>query len=216
MRDCVRHRARRKVSRGSRWIQRVRVAHVKPGEAVVAGQVLAEQDLELDRVNRLLTKSITEVNEAKQRIEEKNHGLQRLATRDPLTGCLNRRAFFEQIEPLFVAARDQGTPLCCVMTDIDHFKTFNDRHGHAIGDQVLQAVSRNLAGALRGDIESRGGPSIRSTQGLKVTSSFGVAVLGAGALEPAQLIDRADQALYLAKRSGRNCVKTMREDAAAA
>ena len=65
-----------------------------------------------------------------------------------------------------------------------------------------------IADRLRIDIQARAGSSIRSTSGLEVTSSFGVATLGPHTKDPSEMIDRADQALYSAKHSGRNCVTT--------
>jgi len=198
-------------------------------------------------LNTQLVKSMAELEESKREIEKKNDELLKLATRDPLTGALNRRALFDRFEPLFANARDKGRPLCCVMTDIDHFKAFNDRHGHALGDQVLQAVTRSLSSALREvdllcryggeefcivlpdvdleqacaiaerlrvDVQTRAGSSIRSTSGLEITSSFGVASIGPDTFDPAQLIDRADQALYQAKHAGRNCVNIFRPQVA--
>ncbi len=193
----------------------------------------------IHELNAQLVKSIAELEETKQLIEKKNDELRRLATRDPLTGCLNRRALFEQFERLFVEQREAGRPLCCIMTDIDHFKSFNDRYGHTVGDQVLQSVTRSLSSALREvdllcryggeefciilpdvdltqalaiaerlrvDIQRRAGSSVRSTAGLEVTSSFGVAELEPHVSDPAQLIDMADKALYEAKNAGRNRV----------
>jgi diguanylate cyclase (GGDEF)-like protein len=200
----------------------------------------------LHNLNLQLVKSMAELEESKREVEKKNDALQELATRDPLTGCLNRRALFSRLERLFLEAREKGHPLCCIMSDIDHFKQFNDRHGHAVGDQVLQAVTRSLGSALREvdllaryggeefcivlpdadleqacavaerlrtDVQGRAGQSIRSTSGLEVTSSFGVSVIDDGIVDPAQLIDRADKALYAAKEAGRNCVMTYQASA---
>lgn len=194
----------------------------------------------LDNLNSQLLASMTALMQTKEEVERKNEELLRLATRDPLTGCLNRRALFEKLDFLFTQARDEGLPLCCIMTDIDHFKSFNDRHGHAVGDQVLQSTSQRLAGALRdmdvlaryggeefcivlpgatleqahavaerlrSDVEALAGSSIRSTRDLKVTSSFGLSFFEPGITDPSELIDRADQALYAAKKGGRNCVR---------
>ena len=103
----------------------------------------------LHNLNVQLVKSMAELNESKREVESKNLELQQLATRDPLTGCLNRRALFGRIDGLFADARARDASLCCIMSDIDHFKLFNDKHGHAVGDQVLQAVTRSLGSALR-------------------------------------------------------------------
>lgn len=83
---------------------------------------------------------------------------EQLARIDPLTGLLNRRAFFEHALPIWSSARRQERPLSVMMVDIDHFKLINDTHGHAMGDRVLAAISRLLAGACRAsDIAARWG-----------------------------------------------------------
>lgn len=207
--------------------------------------VTFENVTHLHDLNTQLVKSLADLEASKLEVVKANEELQKLATRDPLTGALNRRALFERLEPLFADARNARRPLSCIMTDIDHFKSFNDRHGHAIGDQVLQAVTRSLSSALRevdllcryggeefciflpdvdlahacaiaerlrADVQSRAGASIRSTSGLEVTSSFGVASLETDSPDPAEVIDRADKALYVAKKSGRNCVKSYQSD----
>ena len=219
----------------------VNSAPIMDGVRKVRGCLVTFENVtHLHDLNMQLLKSMTELEESKREVEKTNDALQQLATRDPLTGCLNRRALFDKLEPLFVDARESGRPLCCIMTDIDHFKSFNDRHGHAVGDQVLQSVTRSLASALRevdllcryggeefciilpgvdleqacavaerlrSDIQGRAGASIRSTSGLEVTSSFGVAIAGPDTCDPSQMIDLADKALYSAKHSGRNCVQ---------
>lgn len=215
-------------------------APVLDGRRTVRGCIVTFDDItELERVNRQLTLSVEELVASKAQIERQNEELRRLATRDPLTGCLNRRAFFEKLESLFVRAQNAGQRLCCIITDIDHFKSFNDRYGHAIGDQVLQVFSHSLGSGLRDDdllcryggeefciilpdvsvtealavaerlrsqVESRAGKGIRSTPGIKITASFGVAALEDAIADPVELIDRADQALYQSKRNGRNRV----------
>ena len=100
-------------------------------------------------LNTQLVKSMVDLEDSKREIEQKNNELRQLATRDPLTGCLNRRALLEKLDRLFVERRENGGALCCIMADIDHFKSFNDRYGHAVGDQVLQSVTRSLSSALR-------------------------------------------------------------------
>jgi diguanylate cyclase (GGDEF)-like protein/PAS domain S-box-containing protein len=68
------------------------------------------------------------------------HEVQRLAAQDPLTDCYNRRRFIELANMEFQRAVRYGRPLSLFMFDIDHFKKFNDRHGHPTGDRVLCAL----------------------------------------------------------------------------
>ncbi|HUG25246.1 sensor domain-containing diguanylate cyclase [Piscinibacter sp.] len=104
----------------------------------------------LHRLNRELTVSMRSLADSREQLKQQNEDLQRLATRDPLTGCLNRRAFFDLAERAIYQARTRGTPTSCLMVDIDHFKQFNDRHGHAVGDQVIKAVAAMLSNGVRG------------------------------------------------------------------
>ncbi|EQB04887.1 diguanylate cyclase [Sphingobium indicum] len=75
--------------------------------------------------------------------------LQQMAMADPLTGLANRRRFDAVFKELVVRAESALTPLACLMVDIDHFKRFNDTHGHDAGDAVLRAVGGVLDDALR-------------------------------------------------------------------
>ncbi|MCW5623236.1 MAG: diguanylate cyclase [Burkholderiales bacterium] len=191
-----------------------------------------------ERTERLRV-ALDDLRASEEQVRQQNEELTRLATRDPMTGCLNRRSFMADCEKHFAAARRDGTPLSCIMSDIDHFKNFNDRYGHAVGDQVIQSVARALgqglrandllcryggeefcivligfdveraaeiAERLRASIETRAGSAIRTTQEIRITSSFGVAEVTAQTRDIAQMIDEADQALYLSKRGGRNRV----------
>jgi diguanylate cyclase (GGDEF)-like protein len=72
-----------------------------------------------------------------------------LATVDPLTGLHNRRSFFEVAEREWTRTARSGAPLTAVMVDVDHFKSINDRCGHAAGDDVLAAVARRCLEELR-------------------------------------------------------------------
>jgi diguanylate cyclase (GGDEF)-like protein len=99
--------------------------------------------------NDELRLTLAKLQQSRQQIEEQNLELRRLATRDALTGCFNRRAFFEFAQDAFETARGHGGDICCVMADIDKFKQFNDFHGHAAGDQVIRAVAAALARGLR-------------------------------------------------------------------
>jgi diguanylate cyclase (GGDEF)-like protein len=123
---------------------------VKDARGAVRGCLVAFLDrTEVERFNDELQGALQQLQWSSEQIRQKNEELQRLATRDPLTGCRNRRAFFDAAHPLFDHIVATGQRLCCIMIDIDHFKTFNDRYGHAIGDKVLAVVSRKLAAGLR-------------------------------------------------------------------
>jgi diguanylate cyclase (GGDEF)-like protein len=180
----------------------------------------------------------TEELYAKLRVADRVVTLQRelihLATRDPLTGVYNRRAFFEEaIEACGEAS--QGFPLSVLLIDIDRFKAINDHYGHDIGDQALRAVAHEAArggatvGRLGGDefsILLRGEALLRAVEvaehlrqrlsQLGLSSPKGLlnltCSLGASEYEPGDTIDdlmkRADLALYRAKESGRNQVAT--------
>lgn len=151
----------------------------------------------------------------------------RLARIDPLTGVLNRRAFFERAE------RVRQMPFAAIMFDVDHFKDINDSCGHDVGDQVLRSIGREAAnqqgivGRLGGeefaillegaDLEAAGafaeGLRIRLAElpfnadccKRSVTCSLGVAEARPGESID-QLLKRADAALYDAKEKGRDRV----------
>ena len=84
--------------------------------------------------------------------------LSALATRDPLTGLANRRHLDESFNRERALAESRKTPLAALMIDIDHFKRFNDEHGHDAGDMVMQHVAHTLmAHASEGDLACRYG-----------------------------------------------------------
>jgi diguanylate cyclase (GGDEF)-like protein len=98
----------------------------------------------LARVTNMLRikKMHDDVNEARTRLE-------RLAVRDELTGLYNYRYLHSRLNEEFKRAERFRDPLACAMVDIDHFKSFNDQHGHVVGDAVLAEVAKRLRGAVR-------------------------------------------------------------------
>lgn len=86
--------------------------------------------------------------EATRQLQEANSQLELLAATDGLTGVANRRVFDERLETEWRRCRRNGQPLSILMMDIDHFKQFNDLHGHVAGDHCLRAVADTLAAAL--------------------------------------------------------------------
>jgi diguanylate cyclase len=115
------------------------------------------------------TKSMDgQVNNLQGRVRESSDELEALrrelaetkreAMTDKLTGLANRRCFDESLLQLTTGARDSGAPLSIALCDVDHFKNFNDTHGHQVGDQVLRLVSRILFKNVKGsDLPARYG-----------------------------------------------------------
>ena len=151
---------------------------------------------------------------------------------DALSNCLNRRTFNEALEQL---SGPRSTAKACtfVLIDIDHFKAINDQHGHLVGDRIITQVAAGLGRALdtgtplfryggeefsvmldSDDASAgvalaerlRGAIASADFQGVSVTVSIGVAVWRRGDGSVPAALDRADRALYEAKRSGRNRV----------
>jgi len=104
---------------------------------------------ELHETNQKLSETLQELKVSRAKLELNNEQLQEMAYRDSLTGCLNRRAFFQKAEDLYTLASQGNRELFCVMADIDFFKSFNDIYGHYVGDQVIQIVAKILTSKLR-------------------------------------------------------------------
>ncbi len=132
---------------------------IDDGSGRVRGCLASFSDVtELHERTERLRVALDELNASQREIEAKNEELTRQATRDPLTGCLNRRAFMQETDQRFDEAVNGGAPICCVMCDIDHFKSINDQFGHASGDVVIQSAVKSLARGLRvGDLLGRYG-----------------------------------------------------------
>jgi diguanylate cyclase (GGDEF)-like protein/PAS domain S-box-containing protein len=125
----------------------------------VIGALASFDDVtELRQQHGELQRAMVELEQSRKAMEKQNTELQYLATRDPLTGCLNRRAFFESFEGLFTQARATGEPLSCAMLDIDHFKKINDQFGHGTGDRVIAFVAETIRlGVRNADLVARYG-----------------------------------------------------------
>ena len=92
---------------------------------------------------------VTQLEETIFALESSKAEMESLAMRDPLTGIFNRRALFEAFEDLYSVSFSDSRDFGCIMADIDHFKSFNDRFGHAVGDQVIQVVANILSATIR-------------------------------------------------------------------
>lgn len=187
----------------------------------------------LERKRAELTGAINELNRSKEAISKQNEELRYLATRDPLTGCINRRTFFDQFSEFWVDSKENGTELCAMMVDIDFFKSINDTYGHSMGDEVLRQTGSLLNRmAAETDVVCRyggeefsvlmPGTSIEDAEakaeairielsklqfdGFQITASLGVSSVKLNAADTQELLDQADKCLYVAKRNGRNQV----------
>ncbi|MEN3293050.1 MAG: diguanylate cyclase [Burkholderiales bacterium] len=108
-----------------------------------------QQMEDLKRINAALQAEIVERRQAEERAHE-------LATKDPLTGLLNRRSLTEHLEHAIVRAARQGEQLALLFLDMDRFKAINDTLGHDAGDELLRQVAERLSSAVRGsDIVAR-------------------------------------------------------------
>ena len=87
--------------------------------------------------------------ELEDRLIRAQEALRELATHDPLTDLLNRRACLDALLAELSRAYRSGDPVCIVMADIDHFKRVNDTYGHLTGDEVLREVARRMQRSLR-------------------------------------------------------------------
>jgi len=96
-----------------------------------------------------LHRTLEKLEQTQLEISRQNQQLQLLATRDSLTGLLNRRAFFEGFKALFTEAKQEDEELSFIMLDIDHFKLVNDQYGHAVGDKVIKFLANILTESSR-------------------------------------------------------------------
>lgn len=172
-----------------------------------------------------------------RRILELHEQLASQARHDSLTSLLNRSAILEVLQKELIRSIREKTPVAAIMTDLDHFKDVNDTYGHLAGDAVLREASRRLSASLRAsdavgryggeeflivapscgaaggaDLAERlresicGVPIDASGRTIVVTMSFGVAAT-CELKQVNQLLHMADEALYAAKKAGRNRVE---------
>jgi diguanylate cyclase (GGDEF)-like protein/PAS domain S-box-containing protein len=169
--------------------------------------------------------------------------LRRLLTQDHLTGAANRARFQQVFEREHLARSKHGAPLSLIMLDIDHFKAVNDSYGHLTGDLVLCRFAETIAKVIRpGDLLARlGGEEFAAllpatdlaeatalaehmrslVADMRIATPLGeltiTVSLGCATARPDEdLLGAADQALYIAKRTGRNRVHAMDRSVAAA
>ncbi len=194
----------------------------------------AERNLisDLRRRNGELQETIKKLEFTRQRLSKEEE----TARTDQLTGLFNRRAFDTELPVFIDRAKAIGSGLALIAMDLDHFKPVNDTLGHAAGDFVLRGVGKILhQGVRRTDLPCRVGgdefiilladlteaaarmraevlraavnamPHPGNDQGIRITTTMGGAMYREGETVE-QLMHRADEALYAAKRAGRNRV----------
>ena len=188
----------------------------------------------LDTRPRDFSEGQIEVLKSFAALAENELELRRIAQIDSLTGAATRRSFLLEIEKVIAKFVRRGQSAALLTLDIDHFKQINDTYGHPVGDIVLRTVSKRLEATLRKeDLLGRlGGEEfgvllsetglqqavqtgerlrcalqdvpIMLNEPVRVTASFGICALDQDCLSSELWLSRADQALYSAKRAGRN------------
>lgn len=217
----------------------VQATPIEDDSGAVHGALATFDDLTtIEKMNARLRRLLDMLRRSRARINRQNRELHHLSTVDPLTGCLNRREFYVRTNALFASARRYNHTLSYVMVDVDHFKSVNDKFGHAMGDKVLVDVAAALRAAVReSDVVCRMGgeefcivlphtdlyPAWEAGERFRkiianlkfdelvVTVSMGVSSASLGAESSEKLLEQADHALYAAKQSGRNRVVTFPE-----
>jgi diguanylate cyclase (GGDEF)-like protein len=216
----------------------INVSAIQSGNSVTQGVLITLDDVtELEERNTALQTMVSRLQETQAQVQQQNIELNYLATRDSLTGCLNRRRFTELFDKAFKEAQQNNSELSCIMADIDHFKAVNDNYGHAVGDiviimlaEILQSNTRkvDLVGRYGGEefclvlpgltveeafvvaerirLRLKDESANRFENGPRVTASFGVSSIKDNPANPSELNNFADEALYVAKESGRNLV----------
>ncbi|MFB0826280.1 histidine kinase N-terminal 7TM domain-containing protein [Chromobacterium violaceum] len=214
----------------------VRIYDIEPFHKPARTRMLVMRDITLRRqAEDALREANLQLTDRLAQIEALQAALREQTLRDPLTHLFNRRYLDETFERERERAEREGKPIAVAMLDLDDFKRINDRHGHQIGDRVLQA----LAGLLRqrsraADIVCRLGgeefmvvlPGSDAEQAqhrveewrrafhqmehagehpFRASFSCGIAALPGNGRVLDELYRRADQALYQAKAAGKNC-----------
>lgn len=218
-----------------RWFQRV---WFWPAVVFLAGSLLAlaliqRQRNKVRRLRELNRQLDALVHARTSELESANVQLRSLADSDGLTALSNRRHFDAVFEQMMRRASERNEPVSLLLIDVDHFKRYNDTHGHQAGDDILRTLAVAMRESVRPDtlVARYGGEEfavlaphcdaaqahdiavrIRTRLAARlqdVTVSIGIATrVGALGEDGGVLIARADAALYRAKRNGRDRIET--------
>lgn len=198
----------------------------------VAQSATAQSRTELEDLRSSMDQANLEIGRLQKELDEASA----MVRHDPLTGALNRKGLDETLEREIARARRRGSHLCLALLDIDNFKLLNDTHGHQTGDGALVHLARIVKESLRPqdavgryggeeflivlpDTETEAGVEtlarlqreltrryfLADNKKILITFSAGVAQ-ALPEEEAATTIDRADRAMYAAKRAGKNRV----------
>ncbi len=205
---------------------------IKDNDENISGIMVTMNDVtKLHKQNEKIKEAMVELKKNHQKIQAQNAILKQMSMQDPLTGCLNRRAFFETFDKEWNGSKRYGYDLSCIMLDIDFFKKINDTYGHSKGDDVLKTVSKlvienvrksdhvcryggeefcilmphtNIEAAVTAAEKIRLLVESSLPSQINTTISMGVSAGSLDAASPQELIDQADKALYHSKNNGRN------------
>jgi diguanylate cyclase (GGDEF)-like protein/PAS domain S-box-containing protein len=188
-----------------------------------------------------IERSSSELERMNAEVMKVNIELRELSSKDSLTRICNQRTFRERLIDEVSNCARRAIPCSLIVMDIDHFKAVNDTFGHLAGDAVLRDFATILSSSARkGELVARYGgeefvmllPGVDAKEALRaaerlrrnvekfkwsyrsITASFGVSTLTLG-MNPNDLIAAADEALYVSKRGGRNCVSHSSDGVAA-
>jgi diguanylate cyclase (GGDEF)-like protein len=204
-------------------------------EEHVSGALISFEDITImEEQRKTLLQTMSDLETSKEQIRRQNEVLHELASRDGLTGALNRRALYEKIDAIWPTRNNGDRGLITIMMDVDHFKKLNDQHGHAAGDSVLKGLVKTVQKLIgkQATLARYGGEefcvimeSATVDEGVamaehvragiqehlaapyRVTASIGVSSSLFNAPNIASQLEQADQSLYAAKHGGRNAVR---------
>ncbi len=194
---------------------------------------------EVERENSTLSANLGRSRKQIADLQEDLVSIRAESLSDPLTMLANRKHFDQSLERIIAKSAASGELFCLILADVDHFKMFNDTHGHQMGDHVLRLIAGEMKQAVKSqDVVARyGGEEFavilpatglmaatsvaerireatmsRELRRRKTGESLGRVTISLGVAEyrrnesSQDLVERADNCLYAAKRRGRNCV----------